>query len=552
MPRTRDSRLLANFEFQTTTEGPYASCNHCLVRRVDKAERLLGHLSKCQKYLAKQRRQVTLAEDNDSSSANDGTTTKGVFRISNKRMKRLHQLLADALYRDNRAFTTFHTPAMVRFFTALNPAFKLPSITAIRTTHLDKAYGKARDPVEQLMKNSTYLSFSSDGSTDGAHHGVINLCYVHPNHASYVLSTRETQGTDETAVAGASAIKERLLEVTGSDLGRVSSLAFDTCPTQLAIFNIMKRDDDLRHVIAVLCDAHGLNLFLKDVFKLPWFAKVFEDANSVAVAFARSNQQYWLLQSFHKPLNKGRETAIQSAGDTRWITLIKLFKSLKKLKLALREMVDDRRCTLATEVKTVILNRSFWLHLNETVQVLTLFNNAIIESQAATARMHMVIPRWLRLRDELLKLKTHSDVEAPIDEIVNGSEEIRISRRDARTITGFEERFKRQVNCHHYAAFHLDPSNVKIIPSAYEQEQVLEAFRRVTKSEDEYRQMKQHWFHFRRQIDEFSLSDECWLDETMEDFWYGQSVITPLIASYGLRLATTVANTTISERGFHL
>jgi hypothetical protein len=34
----------------------------------------------------------------------------------------------------------------------LNPAFKLPSITAIRTTHLDKAYGKARDPVEQLMK----------------------------------------------------------------------------------------------------------------------------------------------------------------------------------------------------------------------------------------------------------------------------------------------------------------------------------------------------------------------------------------------------------------
>ncbi len=51
-------------------------------------------------------------------------------------MKGLHQLLADALYRDNRAFTTFHTPAMVRFLTALNPAFKLPSITAIRTTHL--------------------------------------------------------------------------------------------------------------------------------------------------------------------------------------------------------------------------------------------------------------------------------------------------------------------------------------------------------------------------------------------------------------------------------
>ncbi len=400
------------------------------------------------------------------------------------------------------------------------------------------------------MKNSTYLSFSSDGSTDGAHHGVVNLCYVHPNHGSFVLSTREIQGTNETAVAGASAIKEKLLEVTGGDLGRVSSLAFDTCSTQLAIFKIMKHDDDLRHVITVLCDAHGLNLFLKYVFKLPRFAKVLEDANLIAVAFARSNQQYWLLQSFQKPLNNGRETAIQSAGDTRWITLNMLFKSLKKLKLALKEMVDDKRCTLAIEVKAVILDRSFWLHLNETVQVLTLFNNAIIESQSATARMHTVIPRWLRLRDGLLKLKTHSDVEAPIDEIINGSEEIRLSRRDARTITGFEERFKRQVNCHHYAAFHLDPSNVKIIPSAYEQEQVLKAFRRVTKSDDDYRQMKQHWFHFRRQIDEFSISNECWLDESMEDFWYGQSVITPLIVAYGFCLATTVANTTISERGF--
>jgi hypothetical protein len=36
----------------------------------------------------------------------------------------------------------------------------------------------------------------------------------------------------------------------------------------------------------------------------------------------------------------------------------------------------------------------------------------------------------------------------------------------------------------------------------------------------------------------------------MADFWYDRAVVAPQLANYAIRLATTVANTTISERGF--
>jgi hypothetical protein len=55
-------------------------------------------------------------------------------------MKELHQLMADALYRDGRSFTLFHTPAMQRFLKNLNPAFVLPSVTSLREEHLENAY----------------------------------------------------------------------------------------------------------------------------------------------------------------------------------------------------------------------------------------------------------------------------------------------------------------------------------------------------------------------------------------------------------------------------
>jgi hypothetical protein len=69
-------------------------------------------------------------------------------------------------------------------------------------------------------------------------------------------------------------MKEMLLKVTSNNLGRVRSLAFETCSTQLSIIKILSIDPDLQHIITVLCDAYGLNLFVSDIFRITWFKEI--------------------------------------------------------------------------------------------------------------------------------------------------------------------------------------------------------------------------------------------------------------------------------------
>jgi hypothetical protein len=176
---------------------------------------------------------------------------------------------------------------------------------------------------------------------------------------SYVLSMDETEGTDGCAETVTVAQKAKLVEITKGRLHKVSSLVFDTCPLQLKVSRLMGEDLDLRHVICVLCDAHGLNLYLKDAFKIAWFKSVYDQAQSLTSTFSRSNPMFWLLQSFAKGYNKGCEMSIRGANDTRWISLINLFKSLTKLKLALKDMVNDHKCTLSAEIVDIIQSYSF-------------------------------------------------------------------------------------------------------------------------------------------------------------------------------------------------
>ena len=213
-------------------------------------------------------------------------------------------------------------------------------------------------------------------------------------------------------------------------------------------------------------------------------------------------------------------------------------------------MLDHPLSKLGAHVANLLDSRSFWTHLGDLHRILKPINNAIIASQAATARMNTVVPRWRRLRDTLQRLHDQKEVEAPINEVLRGSVVVEQTRRDARTINGFKERFDRQVNCHHYAAYYLDPTTTEKA-GGDDVEIVVDAFKRVAANDEDAATMTSNWLAFVRRDDGFVTTKSCWLvKDNMIDFWQLQSARYPLLANYAIRLATTVANTVISERGF--
>jgi hypothetical protein len=58
----------------------------------------------------------------------------------------------------------------------------------------------------------------------------------------------------------------------------------------LKVFKIIVNDSEMKHVISVLCDSHGLNLFTGDVFKLEHFKNIDDQANALVVTMARKRQ----------------------------------------------------------------------------------------------------------------------------------------------------------------------------------------------------------------------------------------------------------------------
>ena len=63
--------------------------------------------------------------------------------------------------------------------------------------------------------------------------------------------------------------------------------------------------------------------------------------------------------------------------------------------------------------------------------------------------------------------------------------------------------------------------------------------------------MRSSFYQFIRRSGPFSLSNKAWEHKAkMTDFWSHRSHVNPALAEYAIRLASTTANTTISERGF--
>ncbi len=121
MGRSRDIELTHNFTYYNDDSGnPRARCQHCIYDKYEKAERQLDHLRDCKVLRAKRRleRQEQGLEPEDNQPLPRGIR-KHIREINKDQMAELHQLMADALYRDNRPFTLFHTPAMQRFLKKL-------------------------------------------------------------------------------------------------------------------------------------------------------------------------------------------------------------------------------------------------------------------------------------------------------------------------------------------------------------------------------------------------------------------------------------------------
>ena len=95
---------------------------------------------------------------------------------------------------------------------------------------------------------------------------------------------------------------------TNSQLERVNSINTDTCSTMQKLHEILQITSELEHVFFTLCDSHGLQLLIKNILELPWFADVAKSISKIVEGFRKAHLQLAILREFQK-LKYGRHKA---------------------------------------------------------------------------------------------------------------------------------------------------------------------------------------------------------------------------------------------------
>lgn len=246
------------------------------------------------------------------------------------RIKQLDGLFAKAVYTSCCSFTFFTTPEWTAFFAKLG--YTPPSERRLRIALLDDCYTDMKNEVAKVFQASRHLGIVADESTNITNHRIQNVS-VMCNQTSYHWSSENLEDEEATADASVATIKVKALEITNNDLNRLSSLSTDTCNTQRSVWKKVQMIPELKHVLSIPCDSHGLQLAIKDLIdpgkdeyrctipsKIREFCKEY---TSIISFFSGAPKQLGYLRVKQKKVSK--VVALIAAGNTRWGTQVSIF-----------------------------------------------------------------------------------------------------------------------------------------------------------------------------------------------------------------------------------
>jgi hypothetical protein len=130
---------------------------------------------------------------------------------------------------------------------------------------------------------------------------------------------------------------------------------------------LLEKEESLRHVLFISCDAYGLQLVIKDLLDLTVLLKTTHlQAQTIANAFRSAPLQYARLRE-QQQIKYNKQYALVLAVITRWGTQYRLIHSILRSKDALRAYAFEptrSASDLKGKAVDIIKDPSFWSNLD--------------------------------------------------------------------------------------------------------------------------------------------------------------------------------------------
>jgi len=356
MPRRKDERLHSNWK--VTKDDPDKSkvlilsvtadylkreyeCIHCKKGYTGNVTHLKEHLEKCRTY------QKTLKANKNPPINSLQQTQLGKpaqVEINFPRLTPVEKAEMDIkaamwCFMDNFPFTMYESTWAKDFLHRATPAYKPPSRAAISGPLLDTIHSQVKSRTEQVIQTLPHINVITDESTNINTARICNIS-IHTAHGSLHYVSEDIRAMQTTAAISAQWLRNHLHQITNHDPDRINSVTNDTCSTMFSMWNEVAKFDEFRHVFFIPCDSHGIQLFFKDLLKLPRFNDIIQQAQTVVTAFRKASLQYARLRICQQACYK-RNISLVLSVITRWGTQYRLISSLLNSKDALKRYVCD-------------------------------------------------------------------------------------------------------------------------------------------------------------------------------------------------------------------
>ncbi|XP_052129965.1 uncharacterized protein LOC113214128 [Frankliniella occidentalis] len=306
--------------------------------------------------------------------------------VSKKEKEKLDALFSRALYSKGLSFSVFEGKHMEAALSALRPAYKMPSRKSFAGPLLEQEYTSVMKRVNEEILKARSLTVQLDGWNNNRHEGIVNFVVSTPQPFFYKAIEPGTQR--ENAVY----LSDNILVVLNAvNANKVLLLVTNNASAMKRAWALVQQVH--KHIYAIGCGSHGLNLLFKDIVKLPVFKDLISNAKEI-VKIRKRRQLHAIFKSKQKQHYGEKSVSLVLPSPTRFAGAYFLLFSLQKNKIALGETVLTDEVEVPPEVRKNVLDNEdhgFWATLSFFVK----FIQPVVEGthliEADDARLsHMV------------------------------------------------------------------------------------------------------------------------------------------------------------------
>ncbi|XP_050427716.1 uncharacterized protein LOC126837806 [Adelges cooleyi] len=250
---------------------------------------------------------------------------------------------------------------------------------------LDIEYQRVMNSVKLKITNATCLALLTDGWTNVTGGGIISFVITTPEPVFYksVVPGTNRETTEYIKDQIASVLKEigpeKLLRICTNNDSAIKGAWVK-----------IKEENEFKHIFAVGCLAHGLNLLLKNLCALPSFDNIISKVRCIVKHVKNTYVVFSTFKDNQFKLYGQSATTLKLPSNTRWAGSVIMMQSLLKNKQSLKETdIAPKLVKVFDKVaqKNLLDEDVFWVNVKRLLSILSPISIGITKSESDKARL---------------------------------------------------------------------------------------------------------------------------------------------------------------------